>query len=106
MFLICHSPRLFLNFYEAVEFGQVQVCGPSIWIQEVTVFSHLLIFINSSTNILIYLVVVPKFRQSLLQLILCKKQEQEEEEYQTQIQMTEFDPQGVREVEQTKLLIQ
>ena len=33
MFLICHSPRLFLNIYEAVEFDHVAQCGsPPIWV--------------------------------------------------------------------------
>ena len=100
-----------MNAYEAIEFEHFNSCGPPLWIQQVTVFSHLLIFINSSTNILIYLVVVPKFRQNLMQLILCKKTEQEqmEQEYQTQIQNTEFDMlelKEVREVEKTQLLTQ
>jgi len=103
MFLICHSPRLFLNVYEAVEFHYVAQCGsPPIWIYKLTIVSHLLIFINSSTNILIYLVAIPQFRKSILSL--CKNEENEQNFFN---EKTEVDTctLELREVEQTKLLM-
>ena len=78
IFLICNSPRLCLNIYEAIQvtitivlessdtgnyfqmfkYGEVKI-WPN-WATQLTYLNHLLFVINSSSNIIIYVAKVSK----------------------------------------------
>jgi len=67
VFILCHSPRLFLNFYELV----LDHCGPPIWFEVLSVMSNCLVTLNSALNFFIYCLAGAKFRQGLRSLVCC-----------------------------------
>lgn len=68
VFLICHSPRILLSIHELATIRKAMACGRSgqktfpLWSLVVMHLSHLLLVINSATNILIYCCLSSKFR--------------------------------------------
>jgi len=75
IFLICNSPRLCLNIYEAIQmfkYGEVKI-WPN-WATQLTYLNHLLFVINSSSNIIIYVAKDFKFRAALLECLGCQSQ--------------------------------
>jgi len=69
VFLLCQSPRLFLNFWEL--FLDLE-CGPPVWYQMLHVISNWLIALNSATNFFIYCLAGAKFRQGLAVMLGCR----------------------------------
>merc|ERR1719336_1409478 len=71
--MICQSPRLSLNIYEAYQmfrYGQMQE-WPS-WAAYMVYINHLFLVINSSSNIIIYVAKDFKFRAALWQSLTCQ----------------------------------
>ena len=71
MFLVCHTPRLFLNlaehnFYDIIytidEFGCIKIPN---WFVIFIEISHFLITMNSAVNFMLYLAVLKKFKAHL-----------------------------------------
>ena len=60
VFLVCHLPRLILNFYEAANIHRWNDCEEAskkhvpLWFFYTIVLSHLLLAINSATNVPVY----------------------------------------------------
>ena len=78
VFLICHSPKVVLNIYEGTRiFEDTSTWIWPVWAEIVTNCSHLLLVINSSINIVIFMARDHKFRQALLQMLQCKKRSME-----------------------------
>ena len=80
VFLICHMPRLFLNIHELIVMEGAMKCQMynqepfSMWSLILINVSHLLLVLNSSTNILVYCFMSSKFRKECNKLYLsCKK---------------------------------
>jgi len=75
VFLLCHSPRLFLNFYEALWMDREKAsrCHPPVWFDVLHVFSNCLITLNSALNFFIYCLAGAKFRQGLSDLVCCRQ---------------------------------
>ena len=69
VFLICHMPRLFLNIHELIVMKGAMECQYhrqepfSMWSLILINVSHLLLVLNSSTNILVYCFMSSKFRK-------------------------------------------
>lgn len=69
VFLICHLPRLLLNIHELVTIQHAMECQGRgfhafpLWSHIMISLSHLLLVINSATNILIYCCLSSKFRE-------------------------------------------
>ena len=69
VFLICHVPRLLLNIHELMTIKEAMACIKmgerpfSLWSMITICISHFLLVINSSTNILVYCLMSPKFRE-------------------------------------------
>ncbi|TRY76222.1 hypothetical protein TCAL_14732 [Tigriopus californicus] len=67
-FLLCHFPRILLNFYEMLVIEQAMACSKmgqrafAVWAQIMTSISHFLLVTNSSINILIYSLFNTQFR--------------------------------------------
>lgn len=74
VFLCCHSLKLGLNIYEGVQMVQYETIQfwPE-WTEILARWSHLLLVINSSINIVIYNAKDVKFRKALLSMFQCKK---------------------------------
>ena len=78
IFILCHMPRVALNFHEVVDFEQISQCGPPIWSRIFSIFSNsVLPALNSTINFFIYFFAGKKFRESLLNLILCRDDHQQ-----------------------------
>eukprot|EP00092_Neocalanus_flemingeri_P036969 GFUD01040248.1.p1 GENE.GFUD01040248.1~~GFUD01040248.1.p1 ORF type:complete len:384 (+),score=91.46 GFUD01040248.1:150-1301(+) len=78
IFILCHLPRVALNFHEVLEFEQIDQCGPPVWSLIFSVFSNsLLPAINSTINFFIYFLAGKKFRKSLLNLVFCQDDRQD-----------------------------
>ena len=78
IFILCHLPRLALNFYEALDSENIGQCGPPIWSMIFHVFSNsLLPVINSTSNFFIYFLAGKNFRISLLRMLKCRKEEED-----------------------------
>eukprot|EP00092_Neocalanus_flemingeri_P009194 GFUD01009895.1.p1 GENE.GFUD01009895.1~~GFUD01009895.1.p1 ORF type:complete len:351 (+),score=72.97 GFUD01009895.1:191-1243(+) len=78
IFILCHLPRVALNFHEVLEFEQIDQCGPPVWSLIFSVFSNsLLPAINSTINFFIYFLAGKKFRNSLLNLVFCRDDRQD-----------------------------
>ena len=102
VFLICHSPRLFLNIHELAtiryffsaaaslisnHLPHINVCRHAmecqdagqnpfpLWSQIAISLSHVLLAVNSSTNIFIYCFLSSKFREECKKLYdsICRK---------------------------------
>ena len=77
VFLICHTPRLFLNIHELIVMEEAMKCQSlrqepfSLWSLLLINVSHFLLVLNSSTNILVYCFMSSKFRNE------CKKFQQQ-----------------------------
>ena len=77
VFLICHTPRLFLNIHELIVMEEAMKCQSlrqepfSLWSLLLINVSHFLLVLNSSTNILVYCFMSSKFRDE------CKKFQQQ-----------------------------
>lgn len=73
VFLVCHLPRLLLNIHELATIRFAMRCQHAglnpfpMWSHLVVTISHLLLVLNSATNILIYCCLSSKFREE------CKK---------------------------------
>lgn len=69
VFLMCHLPRLLLNIHELATIRQAMKCQEAglqafpLWSLVTISLSHLLLVINSATNILIYCCLSSKFRE-------------------------------------------
>ena len=69
VFLVCHLPRLLLNIHELATIQHAMVCQENgkypfpMWSHIVVNVSHLLLCLNSATNILIYCALSSKFRE-------------------------------------------
>ena len=78
IFILCHMPRVALNFYEVVDFEQINQCGPPVWSRTFGIFSNsVLPTLNSTINFFIYFLAGKKFRERLLNLVLCRDDRQE-----------------------------
>ena len=78
IFILCHLPRLALNFYEALDSENIGHCGPPVWSMIFHVFSNsLLPVINSTSNFCIYFLAGKNFRSSLLRMLQCRKEPEE-----------------------------
>ena len=68
VFLLCHLPRLVLNFYEAAYIRHWNDCEDAgeknvpLWFSYTIALSHFLLAVNSATNILIYTSLSLQFR--------------------------------------------
>jgi len=69
VFLLCQSPRLFLNFWELF---LDKKCGPPVWYEMLNVISNWLIALNSAINFFIYCLAGAKFRQGLRMMLGCQ----------------------------------
>ena len=68
--------RVALNFYEVLELDKISRCGPPFWSHVFMIFSNgLLPILNSTLNFFIYFFAGKKFRQSLFNMITCKKED-------------------------------
>ena len=73
IFIICHVPRVALNIYEVFDYEQISICGPPFWSVVFQVFSNgILPALNSAINFFIYFLAGRKFRNSLMNLLLCR----------------------------------
>ena len=78
VFLVCHLPRLILNFYEAANIRRWNDCEAAgkkhvpLWFFYTIVLSHLLLALNSATNILVYTSLSLQFRIECRKLF-CKR---------------------------------
>ena len=114
IFILCHMPRVALNFYEVLDLEQIDLCGPPLWSRIFSVFSNsLLPTINSTINFFIYFLAGRKFRKNLLKM--CKSKSDQE---QSVLSKSSFvgngksdevweggkDSTELEEMEQTKLL--
>ncbi len=77
VFLVCHSPRLMLNIYELFTIRHAVLCQENghdpfpAWSLLLMCFSHFLLILNSSINILIYSLLSSKFREEMGKLFRC-----------------------------------
>ena len=94
VFLICHMPRLFLNIHELIVMKGAMECQYhhqepfSMWSLILINVSHLLLVLNSSTNILVYCFMSSKFRKecnkfhhSFKKKSCCRKQKNTSSSY-------------------------
>ena len=71
VFLVCHLPRLLLNIHELVTLQHAMECQKAglnpfpLWSLITITVSHILLVINSSTNIFIYCILSSKFREEI-----------------------------------------
>ena len=73
IFIICHVPRVALNIYEVFDYEQISACGPPLWSVIFQIFSNgILPALNSAINFFIYFLAGRKFRNSLMNLLLCR----------------------------------
>jgi len=77
VFGCCNSIRIILNLYEVLQAVMISIGGPELedwpeWCEALALVSHLLLVLNSSTNILIYCWKDNKFRTELLHTIGIK----------------------------------
>jgi O-antigen ligase len=78
IFILCHIPRLVLNFYEALDSENIGQCGPPVWSMIFHVFSNsLLPVINSTSNFFIYFLAGKNFKSSLFRMLKCRKETEE-----------------------------
>jgi len=92
LFICCHFCKLILNLYEAFQmiwFGTIEQWPK--WADNLAQWNHLLLVVNSSGNILIYIVKDFKFRRALCLLMTCRERE------------TQSDSQGFRRGSMTSL---
>ena len=67
-FILCHTLRIFLNFYEMIWINDIIACMSAkqdefpLWCSIVNQFSTLFMVLNSSTNTIIYCCLNKKFR--------------------------------------------
>ena len=73
LFIICHTLRFFLNFYEMIWIHNILACIQAgakqdfpVWSHVVQEFSRLLLILNSSINFVIYCCFNTKFRNELI----------------------------------------
>jgi hypothetical protein len=77
VYLVCHFPRVLLNFYEMLVIERAMACNRlghpafDLWAQLVASASHLLLVVNCSTNFLIYSLFSTQFRETARQLAEC-----------------------------------
>ena len=74
VFLVCHLPRLLLNIHELATLEHSMECQRAgkeplgFWTLITIPSSHVLLVINSSTNIFIYSILSSKFREECRKL--------------------------------------
>lgn len=81
VFLVCHLPRLLLNIHELATIRHAMECQEAgekpfpLWSQIAISISHVLLVVNSSTNIFIYCFLSSKFRAECAKLYqsICRK---------------------------------
>merc|ERR1719430_2902351 len=79
IFILCHLPRLVLNFYEALYSEYIATCGPPVWSHIFHVFSNsLLPVLNSTSNFFVYILAGRQFRENLVKLFRVGKEEKKE----------------------------
>ena len=73
LFIICHTLRVFLNFYEMIWINNILACIQAgakrefpVWSHVVQEFSRFLLILNSSINFVIYCCFNAKFRNQLI----------------------------------------
>lgn len=75
LFLVCHFPRILLNFYEMVVIESAMECANQgkrafdVWAMIMTSVSHFLLVFSSSINILFYSVFNAQFRTTAKRLL-------------------------------------
>merc|ERR1712106_1202695 len=65
IFILCHLPRLALNFYEALDSAYIGMCGPPVW-------SLLLPVCNSTANFFVYFLAGTAFRGNMVRMLTCR----------------------------------
>lgn len=73
VFLCCHSTKIIVNFYEAVQMVQHGHLDQPAWVFTLVKINHLLLTINSATNIVIYSYKDFKFRTVILSAFQRKR---------------------------------
>jgi len=74
-FLVCHFLRIFLNFHEMFVIEEAMACSQAgkrsfnKWVIITNFFSHFLLVINSSINMLIYGILNSAFRAQLIKIL-------------------------------------
>jgi len=77
IFILCHMPKVALNFYEVLDIERIEQCGPPVWSLIFNVFSNgLLPALNCTINFFIYFLAGRKFRISLFKM--CKYRNEQE----------------------------
>jgi len=67
-FLVCHTPRVLLNLFEVATMSQTSACEAAgkppfpFWVLATIKASHVLLAVNSATNMLVYCAVSSTFR--------------------------------------------
>ena len=76
MFIICHTPRNIMNWYEFITVDVILFCKenelehkPPYWTHISLMLGELTIFLNSSLNFIVYCFVGRKFRRELFQIL-------------------------------------
>ncbi len=75
VFLLCHSPRILLDIHELLTLDAANVCrkaglkGFPAWSLVAVQSSHVLLVLNSATNILVYCGLSSKFRDEFCQVV-------------------------------------
>ena len=79
LFLLCHSPRSILYFYEAFYAKELIACwnavfagfGVPLWVLQLAQISNVLLAINSSVNSLIYCLFSRRYRDEAKKCLRC-----------------------------------
>jgi len=75
MFFFCHTPRLFVSLYEAINIHSIQLCqkkgkiNTPTWFMFVTLAVQLLMVVNAAFNLPVYFFAGHHFRDALYQLL-------------------------------------
>ncbi|XP_040567083.1 FMRFamide receptor isoform X1 [Lepeophtheirus salmonis] len=109
VFLLCHILRIFINLHEmlvirpAMECREAKLPAFPFWVLVTTVFSHLLLVFNSSTNMIIYCSLNATFRRHFVEIlrrccfswsIFKRSSNYDGDATNNSIQMTEVDHHG------------
>jgi len=113
IFILCHMPKVAINFYEVLDMERIEQCGPPVWSLIFNVFSNgLLPALNCTINFFIYFLAGKKFRSSLLKMCKCRNVHQDtlvskitEVSDNDDIWEGEKHATEMKELESTKLLI-
>nr|XP_040571530.1 FMRFamide receptor-like isoform X2 [Lepeophtheirus salmonis] len=79
VFLVCHFPRLFLSMYECIVIREAFICQKKglhsfpVWLLLTSGFSHVLLVINSSVNMFLYIFLNESFRKHFVAMFQTPK---------------------------------